>query len=609
VLTIAPTHSSTNQSSTGPSPSDSATQANASRSRSVKSKYHILGFVGRGQYGRVLCAIHKLTGEMVALKEIDPQRFSTAKFLRELRFLVTLQHENVVSWQGYDHFTEGRYLVMDYCEGGNLRHLLNLQEQMSIEVSLQVMTDVLQGLAHAHTHGIIHCDLKPENILLELLSGGWRSRLSDFGIACMSHESSGKHDSMHGSPAYMAPERFYGEMTTASDVYAVGVVWFELLTGNRPFSGAPGDLIQAHRQQAVQFPATIPQALQVILSKALEKNPQQRFANAKEMLLAVQQLPLEAAIPASGLASGQSPRPGTLLTQTIPAQTKPPETLPGTSPETLQEKRWELPISGSIRQIWVRSTGCFLHTQRGLYHWLTDDLRREQALDSPALASIEAQGQWIATLQSNRSLEYQLQVRRLDVPSLVHRSQLLLLNRPQHLLFLDQRHLLLIAQSQPGFSADTTTADPTVATYWMIYTRRGQLLYEFSMPFEVSQVVQCPHTKGLLAIEQSEPRCFVTIDLKPFQIRRIPLRLEVKRMASASWGYVVADDQGQIELLDVWGTPIVKHPIALPMQVVPSVMAIQDDTKLLIIPRRLRLGEGNQLLEVDLRSHLRGVGL
>ena len=86
-----------------------------------RSKYRLLGLVGQGQFGRVFCASHRKTGRLVALKELDHQRFPTHKFLRELRFLLSLQHANIVTCHALEHTRRGRYLVMDYCEGGMLR--------------------------------------------------------------------------------------------------------------------------------------------------------------------------------------------------------------------------------------------------------------------------------------------------------------------------------------------------------------------------------------------------------------------------------------------------------------------------------------------------------
>lgn len=253
-----------------------------------RSKYRLLGLVGQGQFGRVYCAIHRKTGKLVALKELGRDRFSTHKFLRELRFLLSLQHENIVTCHSIEQTRTGRYLVLDYCEAGTLRHLLEEDVQLHPIQGLTLVTQILAGLAHAHERQIVHCDIKPENILLTAHAQGWTAKISDFGIARLSQELTTDEFSNTGSPAYMAPERFYGQYSTASDLYAVGVLLFEILVGQRPFSGAPADLMSAHLNQTVEIPDSIPLELQELMRKALQKLPARRFRSAAEMLETLQ---------------------------------------------------------------------------------------------------------------------------------------------------------------------------------------------------------------------------------------------------------------------------------------------------------------------------------
>lgn len=253
-------------------------------------KYQILHPIGQGQFGRVFCAAHHQTGELVALKELDRQQFPTKLFLRELHFLVTLQHPNIVSCRGLEYDCTKRYLVMDYCKEGTLRNLMESEQQLNLPQILKLITDILLGLEYAHSRHIVHCDLKPENILLESQEGGWLARISDFGIARFVEEVGRKITSQGntGSPAYMAPERFYGRYCYASDLYAVGVILFELLVGQRPFSGVPGELMSAHLNRTVIIPETVPLVLRSTILTALQKLPQRRFASATEMLKSIQ---------------------------------------------------------------------------------------------------------------------------------------------------------------------------------------------------------------------------------------------------------------------------------------------------------------------------------
>lgn len=237
------------------------------------SRYRILGLVGQGQFGKVYCASDRRTGKLVALKELSHQSAPTHQFLQELWFIISLQHPNIAACSGLEHIQTGRYLVMEYCEGGTLRHLVEQQNSLRLQEALNLIIGVLEGLDYAHQRGIIHCDIKPENILLTLKSQGWHPKLSDFGIArrlpIAGKLSSSEKPSTFtgGSPAYMAPERFYGIYSPRSDIYAVGVVLFELLVGDRPFHGLPGELMSAHLNQRLEMSTEIPEALQTIIQK------------------------------------------------------------------------------------------------------------------------------------------------------------------------------------------------------------------------------------------------------------------------------------------------------------------------------------------------------
>ncbi|MGQ9838606.1 MAG: serine/threonine-protein kinase [Cyanobacteriota bacterium] len=258
------------------------------RARTIKSihdTYQLLGIAGQGQYGCVFCARAHQGGELVALKELQPQRFPTHNLLRELRYLLTLNHPNITRCYALEHAREGRYLVLEYCEGGTLRDLINQVEQglrLSVKQVLDFADQILAGLAHAHQQGVIHCDIKPENILLKPMPQGWQLKLTDFGIARHPEPVAGEITAT-GSPAYMAPERFYGQFSPASDLYAVGIILVELLTGQRPFSGSPSQLMYAHLNHPFVCPAEIPAPLRTLLELSLNKLPRRRFRTAAQM--------------------------------------------------------------------------------------------------------------------------------------------------------------------------------------------------------------------------------------------------------------------------------------------------------------------------------------
>ncbi len=258
------------------------------RSRTTKSihdSYQVLGLAGQGQYGRVFCARPRRGGELVALKELPAERFPTPNLLRELRYLLTLNHPNITRCYALEHAREGRYLVLEYCEGGTLRELIDQVERglwLPVKQVLSFVDQILAGLDHAHRQGVIHCDVKPENILLKPTPQGWQLKLTDFGIARHPQPAPGEITAT-GSPAYMAPERFYGQFGPASDLYAVGIILVELLTGRRPFSGSPSQLMHAHLNQPFVCPEGIPAPLQELLEITLRKLPLRRFRTAAQM--------------------------------------------------------------------------------------------------------------------------------------------------------------------------------------------------------------------------------------------------------------------------------------------------------------------------------------
>jgi serine/threonine protein kinase len=268
-----------------------------SADRDLSRRYFDITCVGRGQSSRVYRATDRSTGQVVALKALD-RSMPTVMFLQELSALLRLRHPNVISCWGIEYGPRDRYLVMDYCEGGSLRDRLALP--ISPRLALAWVDDILKGLAEIHRQGFLHCDIKPDNVLLAgppaAMECGSRSiaKIIDFGLV---RGVSQGHFEL-GSPAYMAPERFDGIVSSATDLYAVGILLFELLTGDRPFHGSPAELRLAHRQAVIptldrrsspEALAMIPPGPDVIpnsewnriLQTALHKQPDDRFASAE----------------------------------------------------------------------------------------------------------------------------------------------------------------------------------------------------------------------------------------------------------------------------------------------------------------------------------------
>lgn len=467
----------------------------------LRSQYRILAVIGSGQFGRVYCAQDRITGEMVAMKDLHPRRFPTRLFLRELRLLVGLQHPNIVGFRALEYTAKGRYLVMDYCEAGTLRDLMDADVQLSLSQRLHLVLDILRGLDYAHQSQVIHCDLKPENILLSLTPQGWTAKISDFGIARLMAESKSGVMGLGatGSPAYMAPERFYGQFSVESDLYSVGVMLFELLVGERPFSGLPGTLMAAHLNDAVVIPESVPFLLRSQIVTALQKLPHHRFATAAEMLKS-----LELAVDVlTHQEQGQPPMHWRI-------------TIAPTRVEILREEILDLePADIAPENVSER---------------VIERLPNHISENVPENANFQAQQPL-----SLRGARY------CAIPS-----------GTTQILFLDSRHGLALI---PEFS--------TGSTILVLVNRRGQHLGQLSIPKLLRSVMATeqsfstsnrnPPNQCFAFLELASPDDTATgliITLKPYQLRLVPLDFVPKFSVSRPWGILFVSASGLLLGID-----------------------------------------------------------
>lgn len=599
-----------------------------------RSQYRLLGLVGQGQFGRVYCAVHRKTGRLVALKNLEQERFSTHKFLRELRFLLTLQHENIVMCKALEHTPTGRYLVMDYCAGGTLRNLMADDVHLRMTQRMQLIVDILAGLAHAHSKGIVHCDIKPENILLDLRPDGWTARISDFGVARLSQEMSAHFSGNTGSPAYMAPERFYGQYSIASDIYAVGILLFELLAGYRPFSGTPGDLMNAHLNNPVVFPATIPEECKPIIQTALQKLPARRYRSVQEMraeLLPFTEMdywislqgkldpllkPLHTIAP-SELRSQYQVVITSPVSALVTYQEKsdvlrlytPEQTgdrigrIAGSSMDVLchpeqvsqeSSKSWiSYQLPEPIQQAWLCPQGKVVMGHRGLYFWPivrpSSVPQKIAALNQPFLATVERQGRWaaIATLPSalaeselwflpipQSSAQWSLHTAPIAIPK-AGQSYL-----PSQLIALDSRHVVLISRVIPK-TVPMTNGNVSKERHGIlveVFTRRGNRAGTMLLPVLTRPMIPTPKPYQLIAVDEQNPDCLVVIELKPYRLSRYGLGIEAAHLAATSWGFIAASRLGELVFINTYGEVLGRVNSPEPI----TAMATLDDYQLWI---------------------------
>ncbi|WP_437521402.1 protein kinase [Sorangium sp. So ce726] len=265
------------------------TGADLGPGRVIAGRYEILSRLGTGGMGSVWRAVDReVEGEEIAVKVLladwSNEPIMVARFRRELKLARKISHPNVCRVYDLGEADGLRFLTMELVEGQTLRAVL-LERTLDPKRALSLLHEVASGLAAVHEQGIIHRDLKPENVLVRR---DGRAIVADFGLARGALAQASTVDSIAGTPAYMSPEQLRGEpLSPASDIFALGILGFELLTGRSPFgSGAPlviaSGILQdpPQRLELPALPASTVGALDALLARAMAKRPDERFPSA-----------------------------------------------------------------------------------------------------------------------------------------------------------------------------------------------------------------------------------------------------------------------------------------------------------------------------------------
>jgi len=274
----------------------------------LDGRYRILERLSEGSMGVVYRGERMPVGKPVAVKFLHALFASDPEFLnrfeRETRVMSKLAHPHCVSVLDFGVAGGAPYMVMDFVTGVTLRHVLD-DAPLPVAESLGLMRQLLAGLAHAHAQGIVHRDVKPANIMVsEEIGTGRHVRILDFGLARLrgsAATSTTQSGIVVGTPNYMAPEQTVGgEVDARTDLYAAGVVLFEMLTGQRPFAAQDTlELFQMHRGAPVPKlrevvpELDLPTALDGVLKKALAKKPADRFASAVDFAAALDEIAIK----------------------------------------------------------------------------------------------------------------------------------------------------------------------------------------------------------------------------------------------------------------------------------------------------------------------------
>jgi serine/threonine-protein kinase len=266
--------------------------------------YQLEAVLGRGGMGSVYLARQTHPARHVAVKvlQLQPEMGDRStvlmRFQREANTVAMLEHIHIIQIFGYGELAQMAYLVMPYISGGSLRDVLQRQGKLPLDQALSYLQQAASALDYAHTHGVIHRDLKPSNFLLY---PDGRLVLADFGIARLleggelsSYVTLSTPNSTIGTPSYMAPEMVCGEpIDTRVDVYSLGIVFFQMLSGQVPFRGPDAlSVLYKHINEPLPSLRTVdpalPAGIDAILQKATAKRPEDRYASAGDMVRELQ---------------------------------------------------------------------------------------------------------------------------------------------------------------------------------------------------------------------------------------------------------------------------------------------------------------------------------
>jgi eukaryotic-like serine/threonine-protein kinase len=281
----------------------------------IDGRYRVISRLGSGGMADVYLAVDQLLGRQLAVKVLhhhfaEDQEF-VERFRREASSAAGLSHPNIVAIFDRGEWNGTYYIAMEYVAGRSLKTVVREQGALDPAAAIDIVTQILRAARFAHKRGVIHRDLKPHNVILDEEG---RARVTDFGIAKAGASDMTLTGSIMGTAQYLSPEQAQGHVVSGrSDLYAVGVILYELLTGAVPFDGETAVAI-AFKQVSAEPHAPserqpgVPPALDAVVLRALAKDPAQRFADADEFIAALQQaratLPISAGTAFAGAIAG-----------------------------------------------------------------------------------------------------------------------------------------------------------------------------------------------------------------------------------------------------------------------------------------------------------------
>ncbi len=291
--------------SDSPTRSRVTTPDKLTRGTTFASRYEIIEELGEGGMGKVFRVEDKKIHEEIALKVLSPEivadKITITRFRNELKLARKIAHKNVCRMYDFNEEKTTHYISMEYVPGEDLKSMIRMTKQLSVGTAISTVKQICEGLAEAHSLGVVHRDLKPSNIMIDK---DGNVRIMDFGIA-RSLEVKGITGAgvMIGTPEYMSPEQVEGKETDQrSDIYSLGVILYEMITGRLPFEGdTPLNIALKHKTEEPleprKFNAQIPENLSRVILRCMEKDREKRYQRVEELLSELRKI--EKGIPTS----------------------------------------------------------------------------------------------------------------------------------------------------------------------------------------------------------------------------------------------------------------------------------------------------------------------